>query len=109
MADSTPPTIDSLLKDFDAYEADYQGIAKTTGVLSEVEAAVGRFLETIWPKIEPFVDKGIDFLAIAAGTYAGPLAALVTYVGDAFGKVGLNYFVRWLAAKLEGPRAAARS
>lgn len=98
--EKTPPSLKDLLDSFDAAEADYQGIARASGVVSEVEVALGKFLETVWPKIQPFVMEGVDFLAIAAGGITGPLGPLVAYVLEAFGKVGLNYLVQFLGAKL---------
>lgn len=97
----TDSTLDALLADFDAAELDFKKIAHASGIIEDVEAALAVFLETIWPKISPYVDVAIDFVAIAAGAATGPLAPLVTYVAEAFGHVGLNYLVRWLVGKLQ--------
>lgn len=97
--DKTNPSLDLLIQKFDATEAAYQALARSTGVLDEIGRAVHRFLETVWPEIKPYVMAGVDMVAVAAGAAVGPLAPLVSYVVSAFGKAGLAALVLWLTEK----------
>lgn len=91
--------VDRYLGDFAAARRDFEALAREAGIFSEVEAAVARLLEEAWPKVEPLLAGGIDILAVAAGSAAGPLGPLVSFVVESFGRAGLAALVRTLARR----------